>query len=309
MTWEFERVAGPYEGPTGGVAWDGESILFSVVLPSHIESRILRHDPRSGSVSEFRKYSGRTIGLASSADGHLYGCQNASRRVVEFHADGSTTLLADRFDGRFHNQPKDLVVDGRGRIWFTDPYGELPPVGPQVQGPLDHASVLVLARYPNRLWCIRRVTYDTAAPSAVQISPDQRTLYVAENSLEPSGTRELRAYPIRDDGTLGQHSVLHTFGRDYRGVQRGIEGMCLDGEATSWPAPAGARAGPARWCTCSRPRARSSKATPCRATGRRAALSATPTSARSTSRPAKATSTACATPADGAWRRGMRTED
>ena len=230
MTWEFELVAGPYEGPTGGVAWDGESILFSVVLPSHIESRILRHDPRSGSVSEFRKYSGRTIGLASSADGHLYGCQNASRRVVEFHADGSTTLLADRFDGRFHNQPKNLVVDGRGRIWFTDPYGELPPVGPQVQGPLDHASVLVLARYPNRLWCIRRVTYDTAAPSAVQISPDQRTLYVAENSLEPSGMRELRAYPIRDDGTLGQHTVLHTFGRDYRGVQRGIEGMCLDSE-------------------------------------------------------------------------------
>jgi gluconolactonase len=228
VAWEFELVAGPFEGPTAGLAWDGEGLLFSVVLPSHVDSRILRYDPSTGSVSDFRKYSGRTIGLAFSPDGHLYGCQNASRRIVEFHSDGSTTLLTDRIGGRFHNQPKSLVVDQRGRIWFTDPYGELPPVGPQVEGPLDHASVLMLDRYPNRLWYLKRMTYDTTAPSAIQITPDGKTLYVSENGVEPGGTRELRAYPIRDDDTLGPHTVLHLFGSDYRGPHRGIEGMCLD---------------------------------------------------------------------------------
>jgi gluconolactonase len=228
VAWEFELVAGPFEGPTAGLAWDGEGLLFSVVLPSHVDSRILRYDPSTGSVSDFRKYSGRTIGLAFSPDGRLYGCQNASRRIVQFHPDGSTTLLTDRIGGRFHNQPKSLVVDERGRIWFTDPYGELPPVGPQVQGPLDHASVLMLDRYPNRLWYVKRMTYDTAAPSAIQIAPNGKTLYVAENGLEPGGTRELRAYPIRDDGTLRPYTVLHLFGSDYRGPHRGIEGMCLD---------------------------------------------------------------------------------
>ena len=230
MSWEFTLAAGPFEGPLGGVAWDGEGggLLFSLVLPSHVNSRILRYDPRTGAVTDFRKYSGRTIGLAFSPDGRLYGCQNASRRIVQFHADGSTTPLADRLAGRFHNQPRNLAVDRRGRIWFTDPPGELPPAGPQAHGPLEHASVLVLEQYPNRSWYIRRATYDTTAPSAVQVSPDQATLYVAENGLEPTGTRELRAYPIREDGTLGTYTLLHVFGSDYRGPHRGIDGLCLD---------------------------------------------------------------------------------
>ena len=41
------------------------------------------------------------------------------------------------------------------------------------------------------------------------------------------GVRELRAYPLQDDDTLGVYAVLHTFGQDTR-VHRGIDGMCLD---------------------------------------------------------------------------------
>jgi len=33
---------------------------------------------------------------------------------------------------------------------------------------------------------------------------------------------------VRPDGSLGRYAVLHTFGSDYRGPQRGVEGMCLD---------------------------------------------------------------------------------
>ncbi len=29
MTWKFERVAGPYKGVTGGVAWDGKCMYCS----------------------------------------------------------------------------------------------------------------------------------------------------------------------------------------------------------------------------------------------------------------------------------------
>ena len=33
MAWQFEAVAGPFEGPLGGVVWDGvhEEVLFSAV--------------------------------------------------------------------------------------------------------------------------------------------------------------------------------------------------------------------------------------------------------------------------------------
>ena len=32
MTWQFELVAGPYEGPTGGVVWHDGAVVFSVVV-------------------------------------------------------------------------------------------------------------------------------------------------------------------------------------------------------------------------------------------------------------------------------------
>ncbi|MCH7606657.1 MAG: SMP-30/gluconolactonase/LRE family protein, partial [Chloroflexi bacterium] len=72
-------------------------------------------------------------------------------------------------------------------------------------------------------------TFDTTMPNGVLVSADQRTLYVAESNSEAMDLdRELRAYPINDDGSLGPYEVLHTFGRDKNAVQRGIDGMCLD---------------------------------------------------------------------------------
>jgi gluconolactonase len=226
MDWEFELIAGPYGETAEGPAWDGEALLFT-----HIpESRILRYDPRTGAVTEFRKYTNRTNGLAFSAEGHLYGCQSGSRRIVRFNSDGSTSVLADRLDGRLHNHPNDLAVDRQGRIWFTDPFGRLPAPGPQLQGLLEHASVLCLERRPDRTWTIKRMTYDTTSPNGILVSQDQQTLYVAQSGYAVDRPRELRAYPIREDGTLGSYIVLHTFGIDSRGPHRGVGGMCLDTE-------------------------------------------------------------------------------
>ncbi len=228
MDWDFELVAGPYGGHTEGPAWDGETLLFS-----HIPgSRILRFDPRDGQVTEFRRYTSRTNGLAFSADGELYGCQSGSRRIVWFKRDGSTAVLRDRLDGRIHNHPNDLAVDAQGRIWFTDPYtgGRVPAPGPQLYPLLEHESVLRLERGPDRSWRLRRMTFDTTSPNGILVSRDQSTLYVAQSDYGVDRKRELRAYPIRDDDTLGPYNVLHTFGVDHRGAQRGIDGMCLDAD-------------------------------------------------------------------------------
>ena len=224
---KFERVAGPFQGPTGGLAWDGSGMLFAAVA----EGRILRYDPRSGNASELRKYTNRTNGIAFAPDGALYGCQESSRRVIRFAEDGSTATTGYLLDGCYHNHPNNLAVDSRGRVWFSDPKSEVRASGPQIFPPLAHASVLRLEIDPFRkLWSLRRMTFDTVAPRAVALSPDEATLYVAETDNAPTGKRELRAYPVLPDDTLGAHTVLHAFGRDHRGEHRGIEGMCTDGE-------------------------------------------------------------------------------
>jgi gluconolactonase len=88
MPWSFERVAGPFNGPVGGVIWDRSrrQVLFSVID----EGRLLWFDPASGSVTEFRRYANRVNGLALGPNGEIYGAQEGGRRLVEFTPDGRT---------------------------------------------------------------------------------------------------------------------------------------------------------------------------------------------------------------------------
>jgi gluconolactonase len=226
MTWQFELVAGPYEGPTGGVLWHEDAVLFSIIH----EGRLLRFDPESGAISESRRYANRVNGLAHGPGGELYGAQEGGRRLVEFTPDGRLVAVDALLDGKYHNQPCDLVVDSRHRIWFADPRHAVAPFGPAIFPFLDHASVLRLERNDRRAWVAKRITYDTASPRAVLLSPDEKTLYVADGEPHAGQTRELRAYPIEGDGSAGHCAVLHTFGADHRGAHRGIEGMCLDAD-------------------------------------------------------------------------------
>jgi gluconolactonase len=57
----------------------------------------------------------------------------------------------------------------------------------------------------------------------VLFSKNFKTLYVAQSGRRPDEKRQLRAYPVRTDLTLGEPAVLHDFGEN-----RGIDGMCLD---------------------------------------------------------------------------------
>jgi gluconolactonase len=78
---------------------------------------------------------------------------------------------------------------------------------------------------PGGAWDIARVTFDTTRPNGLLFSLDYRTLYVAQSGREPSEKRELRAYPVNSDGSLGPPAVLHDFE-----AHRGIDGMRLDTE-------------------------------------------------------------------------------
>lgn len=225
MSWNFETVAGPYKGALGGVAPSGDGVLFSLVG----ESRILRLDA-AGKVDEWRRFSSRTGGLAEGPHSLVYGCQEMSRRVCEFRPDGSTAVTSTTLDGRYHNFPNDCVVDRAGRVWFCDPHHPVPAFGPQFFPALPFAAVMRLARGPNHRWSMERLSWDTVNPRALALSPDEKTLYLAEGGSGPDETRELRAYPVNADGSLGQFEVWMSFGRDHRGPHRGIAGLCVDAE-------------------------------------------------------------------------------
>jgi gluconolactonase len=152
MAWNFELVAGPYKGRTGGLAWDGKGMLFSAVQ----EEKMLRYEPEIGKTTVFRNYTGRTNGIAIAKDGTVYGAQEGGRRVIHFRKDGSTGAMPDLLEGKHHNQPTDVIVDSKGRVWFADAYNAQVPYGPPVYPMLDrrlahcarHARYVGTARNP-----------------------------------------------------------------------------------------------------------------------------------------------------------------
>ena len=226
MQWKFELLMKPPAVPlTEGPVWDGECLYFT-----HIRaSRIMRYDPKSGAITEWRSGTNRTNGLAFDAQGRLFGCCSGGRSIVRFDPDGRTVTIADRVGGEKLNTPNDLAIDRRGRIWFTNPWNE-GNIDATEHQELDNRSVLRADPQQDGSYTVTRVTFDTTQPNGLLVSQDQSMLYVAGSGYARGIARELRAYPIRADGSLGTYSTLFTWGEDANEVHRGIDGMCLDAE-------------------------------------------------------------------------------
>ena len=238
MSWNFELLHGPLGNVTEGPAWDGRRLLFTDIFAS----RILALDPATGVISTARSGTSYCNGLNFDAEGRLYGCEGDARRVVRYEPDGGTTIITDRFKGKRYNVPNDLAFEPNGRLWFTDPFYEA-AAGPRTATrelmALDHEYVYRCDPQPDGGWSVERVTFDTTRPNGLLFSLDYRTLYVAQSGRREDEKRQLRAYPMLDDGSLGPKRVLHDFGE-----HRGVDGMVLDVEGNIIATAGWERGGP-----------------------------------------------------------------
>lgn len=207
---EGEFTEGPAQGPDG-------CIYFS-----DIGNRIMKFDPATGKTTEFRNPSGRANGLDFDPKGRLVACEGANkggnRRVSITEKDGTVRALADKWKGKRFNSPNDLTIDLKGRVYFTDPRY----VGDEPRE-IDTESVYRVD--PDGT--VTQIIGDVQKPNGVILSPDMKTLYLADN--HPTKNRLLLAYPLNDDGTVGGKKVLYDFKDD-----RGIDGMCIDVKGRIW---------------------------------------------------------------------------
>ena len=224
MSWNFEILQEPYGGVSEGPVWLEGALYYTQIQAC----RLMKLDAVSGAITVHRTDTNYANGLAPDADGRILACEGGGRRVVRYESDGSVTVLADAFERQSLNMPNDLVTDPQGRVWFTDPFYE-GAAGPfsydRTNMELDHESVYRLELNADGKWIIHRATFDTTRPNGLLFSLDHRVLYVAQSGRRTDEKRQLRAYSVQDDGSLGEGEVLHDFGE-----HRGIDGMRLDTE-------------------------------------------------------------------------------
>ncbi len=213
MPWTFEDAAPMIGSITEGNCWTGTHMLYSNVALN----RIMRLDVKSGLVDVFAENTEGTNGLNFDTDGNLYGCAGTGRKVVKFDDEGNFETVVSSVDGMRLNSPNDLAITPSGAIYFSDRVGDSnPEVG------ITYSAIISAEKDDDGNWVCTRRTFDTTQPNGLIFSSDYKTLYVAQSDFRASESRDLRAYPVNDDGSLGECRILHDFG-----PHRGIDGMTL----------------------------------------------------------------------------------
>jgi gluconolactonase len=193
---------------------DGSGVLVAEIL----RSRVWKFD-NDNKGSTFIDNSSGALCLAFDAKGRLIANQTmpAERnKIAVIYPKGQEAVLADNFNGQSFGRPNDLVVNRSGGIYFTDP-------GPnQAQMKIGHPktepAVFFIPPGGNAI----KVATDVPDPNGLVLSPDEKTLYVADTSGD-----YVYAYEVGQDGRLGSR---RNFARLMEGKEAEADGMAIDND-------------------------------------------------------------------------------
>ena len=139
--------------------------------------------------------------------------------MSRIEADGSITVLADRYDGRRLNSPNDAVFHSNGWLYFTDPPYGLARQDNDPDKELNFNGIFRLSPEGE----VELLVRDQTRPNGIGLSPDERTLYVANSD---GNDKVWYAYDVLDDGTLGPARVF--FDVNDQDAPGAADGMTID---------------------------------------------------------------------------------
>jgi gluconolactonase len=120
--------------------------------------------------------------------------------VVRIEKNGTTTVLAHRFNGKRLNSPNDLVYRSDGTLYFTDPPFGLPRFQNDPRREQPHFGV-----YSVKDGSIKQVSTDFSGPNGLAFSPDEKFLYIGNWN---DTNKVVNRYPVNADGTLAKAQLF-----------------------------------------------------------------------------------------------------
>ncbi len=217
---KIELIKDGFKGTEGPIAAPDGSVLFT----ENQNDRIIRIAP-DGSTSVFLAGANGSNSLAYAPNGDLVSVQTLDARVGVIQPAGNARTLAAKVDGGLgFGRPNDLVVDKKGNVYFTDS-----GVNANANPKPDLSKIAKPAVYRiSPEFAIERITADITRPNGVQLSPDEKVLYVANTAGE-----HVLAFDIAANGKIGpkrDFARLEGFRQTENGPTSGADGLAVDAE-------------------------------------------------------------------------------
>lgn len=226
------------EGPVWVAEKDhpyGGYLLFSDIP----NNRVVRWDEGKGTFTWLKpagytgpgEYGGEPgcNGLLLDREGRLISCEHGDRRLSVLTKNGGKMTLVDRYQGKRLNSPNDACLGPDGEtIYFTDPPYGLPKRYDDPRRELDFCGVYRLGKDGE----LTLLTDGMTRPNGIAFSPDFSVLYVAQSDPKAA---IWKAFPVKEDGTLGEGKVFHDATGNFEKGWPGLpDGLKVDRTGNIW---------------------------------------------------------------------------
>lgn len=212
-----EVIREGFQGTEGPVVLSDGSVLFT----ENRADRIVKIAP-DNSASTYLEKTGAANALAVSAKGELIAVQTATPAIAVLRP--TPKVLAASFTGKPFNRPNDLALARTGDIYFSDPGA---PQGAPGAAPTSAAAPAKTGLYwLDRSRRVHLIADDIRRPNGVALSPDERTLYVANTAGE-----YVIAYTVAANGSVSgrrDFAKLAGFKQTPTGLSSGADGIAVD---------------------------------------------------------------------------------
>jgi gluconolactonase len=206
-----------FNGTEGPIGLADGSLLFTETNAN----RIVRIAP-DNTVSTFLENTNGANGLGINANGDLVAVQVVNTRVGVIHPQGQEKTIADNYEGQPFQRPNDLVLARNGSIYFTD--SGTRPTKDNPNPPVSKPGLYHITPSGS----LTRIANDIERPNGVQLSPDEKVLYVANTLGE-----HVLAYDIAADGSIQNRrnfAKLEGWKNTETGWSSGADGLAVDAE-------------------------------------------------------------------------------
>jgi gluconolactonase len=209
----IERIAGGFQCASAPVWFRDGYLLFSdaparTLYACNATGRFSKIPARDGSSGPSLPFS--CGGATLDRSGKLVLCDNSAARIIRRDSDDVETVLADRFEGRRLNGPRDLAYRSDGSLYFTDP----PRPGDEEATDLPFNGVFRMVEGRR----LQLLAADIRYPAGLAFSPHENFLYVA--NAEPERMTWMR-YKVERDGMLSSPVVFHEASAELEDGARG----------------------------------------------------------------------------------------